>query len=145
MLNNLLSNFFERDIRKLTEEINLFRNEDNLWKTIGSVKNTSGNLALHIIGGTHYLIGALLANSGYVRNRDEEFITTGIARKDIVSKLADLIPMINQTLGTIDMDAQYPIMFDGGNRTNSYVLIQLLAHLNYHLGQVNYLRRALEI
>lgn len=144
MLNNLLTNFFERDIRKLIEEINLFSNEEDLWKTQGSIKNTSGNLALHIIGGTNYLIGTLLANTGYVRNRDQEFTMRGVPRKDLVNKLAELIPMINETLATIDMGAQYPMMFDGANRTNGYVLIQLLAHLNYHLGQVNYIRRILE-
>ncbi len=38
----------------------------------------------------------------------------------------------------------YPAFFDKENATNSYVLTQLLVHLNYHLGQVNYLRRVLE-
>jgi len=28
--------------------------------------------------------------------------------------------------------------------SNSYVLVQLLLHLNYHLGQVNYVRRIFE-
>ncbi len=51
MLNNDLANFYERDIRKLIEEVNLFRNEGPLEKTRGSMKNSSGNLVLHIIGG----------------------------------------------------------------------------------------------
>ena len=33
MLNDVLANFYERDIRKLIEEVKLFRNEENLWKT----------------------------------------------------------------------------------------------------------------
>ena len=61
MLNSVLANFYERDIRKLIEEVNLFRNEENLWRTHGSVKNSSGNLVLHIIGGLNHLIGATLA------------------------------------------------------------------------------------
>ncbi len=51
MLNSVLANFYERDLRKLIEEVNLFRNEGDLWRTHGSVKNSSGNLVLHIIGG----------------------------------------------------------------------------------------------
>jgi len=131
MLNNVLANFHERDIRKLIEEINLFRNEENLWKTQGSVKNSSGNLALHIIGGMNYLIGATLAKTGYVRDRDQEFIRKGVPRQEIVTQLEALIPMINQTLNALGhdgMEAEY----------------QLLVHLNYHLGQVNYLRRVFE-
>jgi hypothetical protein len=42
------------------------------------------------------------------------------------------------------MEAAFPLPFDGANNSNSYVLTQLPVHLNYHLGQVNYLRRMLE-
>jgi len=147
MLSSVLVNFYLRDIRKLVEEINLFRNEENLWETHGSVKNSSGNLALHIIGGTNYLIGSTLARTGYVRNRDQEFLQKGVPRKDLVAQLEALIPMISETLNALtpeQMEAEYPLIFDGAKRPVSYILVQLLLHLNYHLGQVNYLRRMLE-
>jgi hypothetical protein len=147
MLNNLLATFYERDIRKLIEEVNLFSNEDNLWRTHGSVKNTSGNLVLHIIGGLNYLVGTQLAQTGYVRNRDQEFTSKGVKREYLVDGLEELIPMINTTLNAFTqegMEAEYPLIFDDMKVSNSYVLLQLLLHLNYHLGQVNYLRRILE-
>jgi hypothetical protein len=147
MLNSVLANFFERDIRKLIEEVNLFRNEEDLWRTQGSVKNAGGNLVLHIIGGLNYLIGATLAQTGYVRNRDQEFIEKGVERIHLVARLEELIPMINITLNNFtpeQMEAEYPIFFDKLNSCTSYVLLQLLLHLNYHLGQVNYLRRSFE-
>jgi len=147
MLNNLLATFYERDIRKLIEEVNLFSNEDNLWRTYGSVKNTSGNLVLHIIGGLNYLVGTQLAQTGYVRNREQEFTSKGVKRENLVGGLEELIPMIKKTLNAFtqeDMEAEYPLIFDDMKVSNSYVLLQLLLHLNYHLGQVNYLRRILE-
>ena len=144
MLNSSLASFYERDIRKLIEELNLFKNEENLWRTTGSVKNSSGNLVLHIVGGLNHLIGATLARTGYVRDRDEEFIKKGIDRKVIVAQLEQLIPLINKTINAVDLEAEYPIFFDKPQTSNGYVLVQLLAHLNYHLGQVNYLRRILE-
>lgn len=147
MLNDLLANFYERDIRKLIEEVNLFKNEEDLWRTHGSVKNSSGNLVLHIIGGLNYLIGATLAQTGYVRNRDQEFTRKGVERKELVAQLEQLIPMINKTVNTLtreQMEAEYPIFFDKPKTSTSYVLVQLLVHLNYHLGQVNYFRRILE-
>jgi hypothetical protein len=144
MLNSVLANFYERDIRRLIEEVNLFTNEDDLWKTRGAVKNSSGNLVLHIIGGLNHLVGATLAKTGYVRDRDQEFIKKGVAKKDLVSQLEALIPMINKTVNTLDLEAEYPIIFDDIKTSNNYVLVQLLLHLNYHLGQVNYLRRVLE-
>jgi hypothetical protein len=147
MLNNVLANFYERDIRKLIEEVNLFRNEENLWRTTGSVKNSCGNLVLHIIGGLNHLIGATLAQTGYVRDRDQEFVRKGVERKYLIAQLEELIPMINQTVNALtpeQMEADYPIFFDQPKTSTSYVLVQLLLHLNYHLGQVNYLRRILE-
>jgi len=144
MLNQVLAGFYERDIRTLIKELNLFSQEENLWKTQGSVKNPGGNLALHIIGGMNYLIGATLAGTGYVRHRDQEFILKGIARNELVAQLEALIPMINKTLNSISLDDEYPLIFDDEKRSNAYVLVQLSLHLNYHLGQVNYLRRVLE-
>jgi Protein of unknown function (DUF1572) len=147
MTNNEIAGLYERDIRKLFEEITLFRNEENLWKTFGSIKNSSGNLALHIVGGLNYLIGAKLSHNGYIRNREQEFTVKGIARKHILEQLEELIPMINKIVTHLSLEqlgSPYPIFFDKENATISYVLTQLLLHLNYHLGQVNYLRRALE-
>jgi hypothetical protein len=147
MLNVILANFYERDIRKLIEEIALFKNEENIWKTKGSVKNSPGNLVLHIVGGTNYLIGATLGKTGYVRDRDQEFAIKGVERKELIAQLEELIVMIKNILNGFNqakMEAEYPIIFDGAKRSNSYLLVQLLAHLNYHLGQVNYLRRILE-
>ena len=90
MLNSVLANFYERDLRKLIEEVNSFKSEENLWRTHGSVKNSSGNLVLHIIGGLNHLIGATLSKTGYVRNRDQEFIRKGVERKDLVAQLKNL-------------------------------------------------------
>jgi len=146
-LSSLLATFYERGIRTLIDEVNLFKNEDNLWRTHGSVKNSSGNLVLHIIGGMNHFFGATLAQTGYVRDRDQEFARKGVKRDELVAQLEQLIPMITKTIIALDqghMDAEYPLMFDNMRRSNSYVIVQLLIHLNYHLGQVNYLRRTLE-
>ena len=147
MLNTILANFYELDIRKMIEELNLFKKEENLWITQGSVKNSAGNLALHIIGGLNHFFGATLANTGYVRNRDLEFIKKGVERQVLVAQLEELIPLINQTLIGLSkeqMEADFPIFYDKPGTSTGYVLTKLLAHLNYHLGQINYLRRILE-
>lgn len=144
MLNTVLADFYERDICKMIEEVNLFKDEESLWKTDGSVKNSAGNLALHVIGGTSHFFGATLAGTGYVRDRDSEFTMKGVPRKDIIARLEELIPIIRRTIAAVDLDGEYPLIFDGAKRSNGYLLVQLLAHLNYHLGQVNYLRRIVE-
>ncbi|MGN8067461.1 DinB family protein [Mucilaginibacter sp. 22184] len=147
MLNDVLAGFYGRDLRKLIEEVNLFKSEDDLWRIQGTVKNPAGNLVLHLIGGLNHLIGATLAKSGYIRNRDEEFTRKGVKREELTSGLEELILLINRTINNLtpeQMEKEFPIFFDKPHTSVSYVLIQLLAHLNYHLGQVNYIRRVLE-
>lgn len=147
MINTLLATFYERDIRKLIDEVRLFGDEANLWRTYGSVKNPAGNLVLHIIGGLNHFFGATLAQTGYVRDRDQEFRLKGATKNELIVQLEALIPLINRTLNALsreDMEADFPIFFDAPGTSTTYVLLQLLLHLNYHLGQVNYLRRVLE-
>ncbi len=70
MLNELLSEFFERDIIKLKEEIVLYKDETNLWKVENKISNSAGNLCLHLIGNLNHFIGATVGNTGYVRQRE---------------------------------------------------------------------------
>lgn len=144
MQNNVLAGFYERDLRRLIDEIRSFNKEENLWKVAGDVKNPAGNLALHIIGGSNHLFGKILGNTSYVRNRPEEFTKRDVPRNVVVAQLEELIVTVTGIVKSIDMNADYPIPFDDAIRTNGYVVVQLLAHLNYHLGQVNYLRRILD-
>ena len=147
MFNHTLADFYERDLRRLIAEINQFKVEENLWKTHGSVRNSSGNLALHLIGGMNYLIGDKLGQTGYVRDRDQEFLRKNVSRVELVDQTEALSCVIKDILTSLTSDqleADYPIPFDDATRSNAYVLVQLLAHLNYHLGQINYLRRVFE-
>ncbi|HEY5407636.1 MAG TPA: hypothetical protein VIJ92_11120 [Ginsengibacter sp.] len=71
---------FERDINKLIEEINLYKNEEDIWKIKEGISNSSGNLTLHLLGNLNHFIGATLGNTGYVRERDKEFSLKNIPR-----------------------------------------------------------------
>lgn len=138
---------YTRDLRKVIDEIMLFKDEENVWKTVGSVKNSAGNLALHLTGGLNHFIGATLGKTGYVRNRDLEFAAKGVPRQEIVANIEKLIPVISATLNNLteeQMNAEFPIFFDKPNVATYYVMTQLSLHLNYHLGQINYIRRVLE-
>lgn len=147
MLNTLLAGMYVRDLNKLADEINLFKQEVDLWKTTATIKNSAGNLALHIAGGLNYLVGNLLAHTGYLRDRDAEFTTKDIPREQLVAGLKNVAQLVEVTvlkMSDEDMQQTFPIPFDGAPQSNGYILVQLLTHINYHLGQVNYLRRVLE-
>ncbi len=140
---NLLT-FFESDLDKLATEISLFNDDASVWKIKEGITNSAGNLALHLIGNLNHFIGKTLGNTGYERNRDEEFSLKDIPRGKIISDISDLKETIKNTLQKVsaeDMQKDFPVKIREQVYSTQIMLIYLLAHLNYHLGQVNYLRR----
>ncbi|MGE0635347.1 MAG: DinB family protein [Bacteroidia bacterium] len=134
------------NLNKLKEEVSLFKNETDLWHTQGDVKNSPGNLALHLTGNLNHFIGAQLGNTGYVRNRDREFADKNIPRAEIITGIDEAIEVVNTTLSKLadeDLQKDYPIPFLGKQYSTLEILFILYGHLNYHLGQINYQRRLL--
>ena len=143
-MTTIIVSLFERDLNKLIEEINLYNNEEDVWKIKEGISNSGGNLTLHLIGNLNHFIGATLGNTGYVRERDKEFSLKNISRVQLTEDLRNTIGVIKNTLPNLsadDLEKDFPVSI--GNKTSStaYVLLHLLAHLSYHLGQVNYHRR----
>src|SRR5688572_15421235 len=139
MTAQLFLELFERDIKKVTEEISLYKNEADLWALSGGIKNSAGTLALHLTGNLKHFIGAVLGNSGYVRERDKEFAERNVPREKLIRGLEEALAALKNTLpGLSDADLQkdFPIEFMGKRKTLQ-VLIVLISHLNYHLGQIN--------
>ncbi len=82
-----LNLLFQRDLTKLQEELQAYRNEENLWIVDGQITNSGGNLALHLIGNLRQFIAADLGGFGYERNRDQEFGATGKSRTALLEEL----------------------------------------------------------
>jgi uncharacterized damage-inducible protein DinB len=138
---------YQRDIDKLIEEINLFKKEKNIWKIKGEVKNPVGNLTLHLLGNLNHFIGRTLGNTDYIRKREDEFSVKNVTREKLVSDLISLKEVINTSLGNLsdeDLKKEFPLKIRDEILTTELLLIYLLNHFNYHLGQINYLRRIIE-
>jgi hypothetical protein len=141
-----LEKLLNRDLQKLKEEINLYPTDDLLWKVEGEIKNSAGNLCLHLCGNLQHFIGAVLGNSGYVRNRDNEFAAKGLSKQELLAEIENTIHAVNPVLKTINpaiLIKTYPIQVFEYPITTTLFLIHLTAHLGYHLGQINYHRRLL--
>lgn len=138
---------FERDIDKLIKELSMYNTDVNLWRINKQIKNSGGNLFLHIIGNLNHFIGATLGNSGYIRDRDAEFAENNIPKHILQKQLEELKTMVYNTLNQLtpgDLDKKYPVNVFGYEMTTMYFLLHLIAHMNYHLGQINYHRRLLD-
>jgi uncharacterized damage-inducible protein DinB len=144
MLRQILTDLYERDLDKLREEINLFSDESDLWKTSGAVTNSAGNLCQHLTGNLQHFFGAVLGDSGYVRDRDAEFAAKGTTRAELLQGIDAARDSVRNTLAGMtdeDLGKTYPIEVFGHPMTTAYFLTHLATHFNYHLGQLNYHRR----
>jgi uncharacterized damage-inducible protein DinB len=148
MITESLRSLYNRDLNTLKAEIEAYRNEGNLWKTDKNISNSAGNLCLHLVGNLNHFIGAQLGNTGYVRQRDLEFSLKDIPRAELIEKTESTATVIDSVLGHLsddDLKKEYPLVVFERTMATDYFLIHLIAHLNYHLGQVNYHRRLLDI
>ena len=137
---------YSKYLAKLEEEISLYNSEADLWKLTGDLKNTPGNLALHLCGNLKHNIGAVMGSNGYVRNRDLEFSQTGISKADIISEIRSTAEMVIPIVETQDADSlsrDFPEKSHGEDQTYYDALIRLALHFGYHVGQINYHRRIL--
>ena len=144
MLNKVLIGIYKRDLNKLKEELNAYSDEAAIWRVQDGISNSAGNLALHLIGNLNHFIGATLGNSGYVRDREKEFSLKNVPRSEMIHSIDNTIAVVELTLEKVteaDMDKQFPLPINKDDNSTRFVLLNMLVHLGYHLGQINYHRR----
>jgi hypothetical protein len=141
-----LAALFSRDLTRLIQELQAFPSDETLWQRAPGVKNSAGNLVLHLEGNLREYIGRQLGGVAYSRVRDQEFALTGISRGDLVRRMEDVKELVAKVVsGLTDSELAKPhpervLEIDLCSRD---FLVHLHGHLNFHLGQIDYLRRIL--
>ncbi|GAB4135870.1 MAG: hypothetical protein Fur0041_10200 [Bacteroidia bacterium] len=137
---------YQKLLHQLATEISDFPDEQSLWKTTGQIKNAPGNLCLHLLGSMNYFIGTQLGDTGYVRNRELEFSSMGVPKSALLKQIEHTANTLHEILPHLtpqDYGKVYPLNTFGEDVTTVEVLVILYGHLNYHVGQINYMRRIL--
>ena len=146
MLRDVLIELYERDLNKLKAEIEQYPDEADVWNVSDGITNSAGNLTLHLTGNLKHFVGAVLGRSGYLRDRDAEFSSSGISRDELLADIDATAAVLKSTLEKLtdeDLAKTYPIEVFGHPMTTAFFLTHLTTHFNYHLGQINYHRRLL--
>jgi hypothetical protein len=141
-----LAPLFHRDLTRLSQEIAAFPNDEGLWQTLPGVTNAAGTLALHLEGNLREYVGRQLGNVPYRRDRPLEFSARGLSRVELGARIAELrssIPSIIEKLSPEQLVMAYPEPVVGAAMPVQQFLMHLYGHLNWHLGQIEYLRRVL--
>jgi hypothetical protein len=133
-----------RELEAFVREVELFPDDESLFRTLPGVTNSGGNLALHVCGNLEHFVGAVLGGSGYVRDRDAEFQTRGGRREDVARRLRETATVVGETLARLPaavLEGPYPQPVAGLELPCRLFLAHLAVHLAFHLGQAGYLRR----
>jgi uncharacterized damage-inducible protein DinB len=107
--------------------------------------NSIGHLVLHLTGNLNHYVGAVIAGTGYVRDRPREFTESAPPpAQEALARFRDAVGMVVRTVRSLD-DAGWrtPIREEQPIQTRFGLVLVCAAHLNNHIGQMSYLVRAL--
>lgn len=121
--------------------------EDQFWRNPFSYGNSVGHLVLHLTGNLNYYVGARIAETGYVRNRDLEFTETRRPSKaQVLGRFDDTIAMVIATIerqSETDWTLPYSAEREPEARNRFTAVLRCAVHFYHHVGQINYLCREL--
>lgn len=141
-----LAELFDRDLRRACQELEAFPDDTTLHRTVPGITNSAGNLLLHLEGNLREYVGRQLGGIPYTRDRPAEFAPSSITRKELAPRLEAVRLLVTGVLRTLDdsaLDDPFPEPVLGRPIATRQFLLHLSGHFNYHLGQIDALRRTL--
>ena len=122
-MKNVIAEILERDLKKLSDELQGYADESLIWKIEDGISNSAGNLTLHMCGNLRHFIGATLGHDGYVRNREAEFSNKNLTRQKLLAEIDLTRHAVAKALNAMHDDAMqknYPLNVLGEVKTNEF-------------------------
>jgi len=121
--------------------------EEQFWHNPFSHGNSVGHLVLHLTGNLSYYVGAQIAKTGYIRNRDLEFSEPQkLPKAEVLRKFDEAISMV---IATVEKQteaawtAPYSAEREPDSKNRITLILRCASHLYHHVGQIIYLSREL--
>lgn len=133
-----------RELRAVRRELEAYPDDASIWRSVPGVPNTGGTLALHVAGNIRHFVGAIVGRDGYVRDREAEFARRDVPRSELIAGIDAAITAVERAMRSADdrvAGGAFPEPIAKRRVGASDFLIHLVAHLAYHLGQMDYHRR----
>jgi hypothetical protein len=150
-LSNTVAGGFIHSYRDFAERVHTLSeklSEEQFWRKPYPYGNSFGHLTLHIIGNLNYYIGAQIANTGYVRDREREFTETAPPSKEEVLRRFDEV--VDIVVATLEKETAETWSFEysavGATdyaRDRFSIYLRCAAHFYHHIGQMIYLEKEL--
>ncbi len=140
-LSEVLANRYSANLARVGELATALT-EQQFWAKPYSYGNSFGHLVLHLTGNLNYYIGAQVANTGYVRDRDREFNEPNPpSKEEALKNLGEAVAMVIETIHAQSPDdwsrAYSAVNTNCSNRLD--MVLQCAAHIQHHIGQMIYL------
>jgi len=115
------------------------------WARPYAYGNSMGHLTLHITGNLNYYIGAQIAGTAYVRDRNREFTDPAPPSKDeALRRLDDAVEMVVATVAAQSADdwsAAYSAIGLEHVQDRFGIFMVCVTHFHHHIGQMIYLAK----
>ena len=140
-LASVLANSFSANFARV-RELGAPLSEQQFWAKPYPYGNSFGHLVLHLTGNLNYYIGAQIANTGYVRDRNREFTEPNPpSKEEALKRLGDAVAMVIETVhaqSAADWSKAYSaVNTNCSNRLD--MVLQCAAHMQHHIGQIIYI------
>lgn len=115
--------------------------EEQVWYSPNNQMNSIGNLILHLNGNVTQWVGTGIAKEPDIRLRDEEFTAHKTHSKEELKEKLERLK--NYTFPIIDDLTEEQLSnqrsIQGFNETVLSIIIHVIEHFSYHVGQIAYL------
>lgn len=121
--------------------------QEQFWHNPYGYGNAVGHLILHLTGNLNYYIGARVADTGYIRNRDREFTDpTTPPKEEVMRRFDETIAMVVATarkLKAEDWLASYSAEREPEAKERFMIFLRCAGHAYHHVGQLIFLSKEL--
>ena len=121
---------------------------DLIWRKPYPYGNSIGHLILHLTGNLNYYIGARIAETGYVRDRDREFNESKpIPKEELFAAFDKTIAMVVATIREQkpeDWLKEYSAEREPEAKEQFNIFLRSAGHAYHHVGQIIYLANELK-
>jgi hypothetical protein len=101
---------------------------------------------LHLTGNLNYYIGSQIENTGYIRDREQEFRQVQDASKgEALAKMDDAVAIVIKSLGhqdDRDWSSEYSAIGVDDVHDRFSIYLRCSNHFHHHIGQMIYLVKA---
>lgn len=141
-----LADYYEFVGQNLHKWVDALSSEE-FWRKPYPYGNSVGHLVLHLTGNLNYYIGARIAETEYVRDRDKEFTDQRPpSKEETLMRFDRTIEMVAATIrkqSPGDWGRAYAAEREPEATDRFQILLRCAGHAYHHVGQIIYLAREL--